>query len=256
MANDIKKIHRLIEIGRELEPGGGSLASGYNGEGQSDFLAWRTQVLQTLEGLTPPMTRNIKEIEDYKDGRYYYQSSVRYILGILQGIAAFLEDTEKSTPISPSSSNSQDFDQNKAFIVHGHDDALLHNIARYMGAMDIDSIILQEKVGSGMTIIEKLEKYSDVKVAIVLLTPDDIGKAKNEDKYSQRARQNVIMELGYFIGKLGRSNVFALYDEDVELPSDYIGVEYIALDDSEGWKLKLAKELKATGLDIDLNKIC
>jgi predicted nucleotide-binding protein len=118
-------------------------------------------------------------------------------------------------------------------------------------------MILQEQSGNGQTIIEKLETNSNVKFAIVLLTPDDVGRAINESEkdLKPRARQNVILELGYFFGKLGRSNVRALYDEKVELPSDMIGIEYIKIDESNGWKIKLTKEMKYCGLKIDMNKL-
>ena len=90
---------------------------------------------------------------------------------------------------------------------------------------------------------------------MALLTPDDVGALKNEEKNLKlRARQNVVFELGYFLGRLGRERVCALTKGDVEIPSDYDGVVYIPLDDSEGWKMKLIKELKNVGFDVDANK--
>lgn len=74
------------------------------------------------------------------------------------------------------------------------------------------------------------------------------------DKQKKRARQNVILELGFFLGKLGRKRVCALYEEGVEIPSDYDGVIFVPLDKNGAWHLSLAKELKAAGLSIDLNK--
>jgi predicted nucleotide-binding protein len=74
------------------------------------------------------------------------------------------------------------------------------------------------------------------------------------DSQQPRARQNVILELGYFLGRLGRSRVCALYVEGLEIPSDYSGVLYVKLDGDGGWRLNLAKELKAAGLPVDMNK--
>jgi predicted nucleotide-binding protein len=89
----------------------------------------------------------------------------------------------------------------------------------------------------------------------VLLTPDDIGASRTHpiDRQS-RARQNVVFELGYFTGKLGRSKVCALFKEGLELPSDYEGIVYVQMTADGGWQLRLAKELKAAGIDVDLNK--
>ena len=97
---------------------------------------------------------------------------------------------------------------------------------------------------------------SDVGFAIVLLTPDDRGGEASlpYEKQKPRARQNVIFELGYFIGRLGRQRVCGLYKPDVELPSDYTGVLYIPVDKQGGWRLALAKEMKAAGLPVDMNK--
>ena len=144
------------------------------------------------------------------------------------------------------------------FIVHGSDDGAKDAVARFVGQFDIKCIILNEQPNSGRTIIEKFEDstdYSNVGFAVVLMTPDDIGARAVEGEDSNfRARQNVIFELGFFVGKLGRKHVCALRKGDVEIPSDYSGVMYIEMDDSDGWKLLLAKELKSAGIPIDLNK--
>ena len=97
-------------------------------------------------------------------------------------------------------------------------------MAKFVRNLGIKPVVLFEEPGKGQTIIEKLESNSDVLFAVVLLTPDDFGQATEEGKLQPRARQNVVLELGYFLGKLGRANVAVLYDESVELPSDYHGV--------------------------------
>ena len=110
--------------------------------------------------------------------------------------------------------------------------------------------ILHEQADQGRTIIEKFEANSaDVTFAIVLLTADDEGKAKKETDYKERARQNVIFEMGYFVGLLSRSHVFMLLDEGVEKPSDLDGIVYTSL--NEDWKTKLFKELQACGYKVD-----
>jgi predicted nucleotide-binding protein len=143
----------------------------------------------------------------------------------------------------------------EVFIVHGHDEAAKQTVARFIEKLGLKPIILHEKPNEGHTIIEKFEKHSNVGFAVVLMTPDDVGAPdKERDKLKPRARQNVILELGFFLGKLGRKRVCALYKESVEIPSDYKGVLFIPMDTNDGWQLYLAKEIKAAGITVDLNK--
>jgi hypothetical protein len=98
-----------------------------------------------------------------------------------------------------------------------------------------------------------LEEISeDVGFAVILLTPDDVGTSKgNETKLESRARQNVILEFGYFICKLGRERVCAVYAQDVELPSDFDGILYISCDSLGDWHSKLAREFQEAATEID-----
>ncbi len=141
------------------------------------------------------------------------------------------------------------------FIVHGHDELLKQSVARFLEKLDLTPVILHEQPNQGKTLIEKLEKHSAmVDFAVILLTPDDKGHTANEPaKIHHRARQNVILELGLFVGILGRNRVCAVYKGNLEIPSDYDGVAYIPLDKNDGWKLSLAREIKQV-IDIDLNK--
>jgi predicted nucleotide-binding protein len=144
----------------------------------------------------------------------------------------------------------------KVFVVHGHDEGARETVARFIGNLGLEPIILHEQASQGRTIVEKLERHGDVGYAVVLLTPDDAGGKKGTSPYDllPRARQNVILELGYFLGRLGRDRVCALYRGELELPSDYMGVIYISFDSGGGWRLPLAKELKAADFDVDINK--
>lgn len=142
---------------------------------------------------------------------------------------------------------------NKVFIVHGHDDGAKQNVARLLEKLKLEPIILHEQPNRSQTVIEKFEANSDVGFAVVLLTPDDVGRAAGDSTLKSRARQNVFLELGYFIGLLGRDRVCALKKGDIEIPSDYVGVLWEPMDDGGAWKTNLAKELKAAGYSIDLN---
>jgi predicted nucleotide-binding protein len=148
---------------------------------------------------------------------------------------------------------------NRIFIVHGHDEAMKQGVARTLEKIGLEPIILHEKSNEGRTIIEKFTDYSDVSFAIVILSPDDLAYPKDQSAKGAklRARQNVIFELGFFIGKLGRNRVLVLYQKEnnFEMPSDYSGVLYIPYDKSGQWRLELIKELKACGYDVDANKL-
>ncbi len=142
----------------------------------------------------------------------------------------------------------------KVFIVHGRDNETKETVARFVEKLGLTPIILHEQPNGGKTIIEKFETFSDVGFAIILLTPDDKGYLASEsDTIKSRARQNVIFEQGYFIGKLGRERVVALVRGDIELPSDVSGIMYVDIDGRGAWKLYLAKEMKNAGYAIDLN---
>jgi predicted nucleotide-binding protein len=145
-------------------------------------------------------------------------------------------------------------DSRNVFVVHGHADAVTLSVARFLEKLDLRPIILHEQPNMGKTLIEKFEAHADVGFAVVLLTPDDVGGFASSGKLSPRARQNVILELGYFIGKLGRARVCALYIEGVEIPSDIHGVLYVQYETGNGWRLKLAHEIRAAGITVDLNR--
>jgi hypothetical protein len=137
----------------------------------------------------------------------------------------------------------------KIFLVHGRDEPDKETVARFIERLGMEVVILHEQPNGGKTIIEKLERnVEDVGFALVLLTPDDIGASREElDKLQPRARQNVIFELGLFVGILGRHRVCALHKGSLELPSDYQGVLYIPMDQQGGWRTQVVKELEAAG---------
>jgi predicted nucleotide-binding protein len=145
-------------------------------------------------------------------------------------------------------------DTSKVFIVHGHDDIAKLETARFIEQLGFEPIILHEQASSGKTIIEKIESYSNVGFGIVLYTSCDIGAKKGEENnLNERARQNVVFEHGYLIGKIGRENVCAIVKGNIETPNDISGVVYISM--SSDWKLELAKELRNSGYKVDMNLV-
>lgn len=193
---------------------------------------------------------------------YYYASSNKLIAGIRKLTSAvfipFIRDfqayVEEQAPAA-SFMRAEASDKNRIFIVHGHDEAPREIVARSISTIGLDPVILHEQANRGMTIPEKLIANSNVGFAVVLLTPDDVGRAKAASTDAPRARQNVILELGYFVGRLGRDKVCALLKYEVEIPSDYLGVAYTPFDSQGGWRQMLAKELDAAGYDIDWNRV-
>lgn len=161
------------------------------------------------------------------------------------------KDNSKSTKVENGFAQEKE-KYSRVFIVHGHNGELKQEVARIIEKQGIEAIILSEQANLGNTIIEKFEKYSDVSAAICLFSGDDLGKANQEELLNQRARQNVVFEAGYFIGKLGRKNVVLLANSDIEMPSDLLGVVY---SNNKVWQIEVLKELDAMGYEIDMNKV-
>jgi predicted nucleotide-binding protein len=138
--------------------------------------------------------------------------------------------------------------------VHGHDDTAKKEVAHLIERAGLNAVILHEQPNAGRTIIEKFEAHGgSAGFAVVLLTPDDVGGPDREN-LRPRARQNVIGEMFWFAGKLGRQRVCALTKGDVEMPSDFAGVSYTKMDDRGAWKTELVRELNAAGYEVDWGK--
>ncbi|WP_315716651.1 MULTISPECIES: nucleotide-binding protein [unclassified Bradyrhizobium] len=189
------------------------------------------------------------------DVRQYLTREKAKSVALLGQAIRFLEeeiaDQQELPP--PNVKELQPSQKNEVFVVHGHDEAALQAVARFLERLELPTIVLREQPDQGRTIIEKFEDCaSRVGFTVVLLTPDDVAGTSSAP--AARARQNVIFELGYFAGKLGRGRTCLLRRGEVEIPSDLYGVIYTELDPAEGWKIKLVKELKAAGMDFDANK--
>ena len=140
-------------------------------------------------------------------------------------------------------------------LIHGRDEATKESVLEFLEKLGLHPSVLHEQPDGGKSMMEKFGESSDIHFAIILLTPDDIATPRNKPKERQtRVSQNVIFEFGYFLSKLGRGRVCALYKEGVEIPSDYPGAVSIPMDSRGGWRLLVAKEIKQAGMEIDLNK--
>ena len=226
--------------------------------GSADLL-WPADPAQAL-GLTYLLICKFGEEPDYlfNFGHIFYNGGSKINANIQkvirQMIIPFARDYKEYVMHQGNSQNQLTLPtSNKVFIVHGHDSGARETVARFLEKMGFQAIILHEQANQGRTVIEKVEANGDVGFAVVLLTPDDVGCAKGGEP-EPRARQNVLLELGYFIGRLGRAKVCALKRGELEIPSDFAGVVWEKMDNNSGWKLALARELKAAGYGVDLNK--
>ena len=192
-----------------------------------------------------------------QQARQYVAEGKTEAIQILQSAIRWMrdeiDDADEIPPISVQARPDLALSQ-KIFIVHGHDEGAKQTVARFLESIGFEAIILSEQANQGRTIIEKIEAHSDVGFAVVLLTPDDVG-GKAADSLRPRARQNVLLELGYFIALLGRNRVCTLAKGDLEIPTDFAGVVWEQFDQGGAWKTALARELKATGYSIDWNKV-
>jgi predicted nucleotide-binding protein len=229
-----------------------------------------SNVRETIRDVFGPRSPEFHEHRDHRiwHGGYNYLDSegalqAKFAAGIpqtvtmLEGLISRLEEKREEAPSeeeAPLPSPSPSRSTRRVFVVHGHDEAVKETVARFLSKLDLEPIILHEQPSQGRTIIEKFEGHAEVDFAVVLLTPDDLGSAvASPEQARPRARQNVIFELGYFVGRLGRSRVCALHKGNVDILSDYNGVIYVPMDDAQGWRLLLAREIKAAGIEVDLN---
>lgn len=151
---------------------------------------------------------------------------------------------------------SRQVDNRKVFVVHGHNEALRIKVANVLSKLGLEPIVLRDEPNKGRTIIEKFEENADVGFAVILLTADDKGYDKTKpEEIADRARQNVILELGYFIGRYGRDRLMAICEPSVERPGDISGVVYTDATNEAYWVFELVKELKAAGYNVDANKL-
>lgn len=212
------------------------------------YSTWKNQVIIYIQNVLKD-ERALKRFEDQGElfeKNFYKPVYLDNMLGILN---AYLQSGFDGSE-QPEESNI--VSANKVFIVHGHDEKVNQEVARTIEKLGLEAIILREQPNVGKTIIEKFEEYAkDVRFAVILLTADD----KMEDSSLFRARQNVVFEMGYFMGALGRKNVMCMLQENVEKPGDIDGVVYTQIDKVGVWRYSLVKELKACGYDVDANRV-
>lgn len=255
----------VVELDRKLELLGRQITEANDGH-PADFEQWRRTtevVIRTVMGEDSPHLRNFKSIR-YSPSVYYsgmdtsgYKpAGVKSAISILNASQAELRliselEDEGANIAQPKSTT--DAQLGPVFIVHGQEKAAKYDAARVVEALlGTPPTILHEQSNSGRTIIEKFEQAAGAAgFALVLLTADDLGRSKADDSDRPRGRQNVVFELGFFFGALGRHRTAVLYDPMVELPNDINGLVYIEHDSAGAWRSAVAKEFEAAGYSID-----
>lgn len=256
---NIKIFQQLVSNGRRL------LSESETSFAHRSFAAWDEGVARWLDEQLPNSGMSAEwsalsfsnlqagdnEFADPQDWNMFRMAVQQRLAWLSRVPRAFNEEIPKPKE-APATASSR-----KVFIVHGHETTMKESVARLLTKLELVPIILHEQSNGGKTILEKFEINADVAYAVVLLTDDDLGRSATSSpgEETKRARQNVIFELGYFFGRLGRKKVCALYSEGVEVPSDLAGLVYTPIDRDRAWQFELAKEIKSSGVTIDLNKL-
>jgi predicted nucleotide-binding protein len=250
---DLSRLDEFIAKGREL------LLAEDGRAAHSEYELWDIKVAEWLEDIAPnsglsakwgALRRSRLDLESRDWPRSHLIAEFRDIIRERMGFLANLPKSDINT-----SNRNRTLNRSKVFLVHGHDITTRETAARLLTEQGLEVVVLSEQASKGRTIIEKIEHNADAAFAVVLLTADDFGRAKGDKELKLRARQNVVFELGYFIGVLGRHRVCCLYADGVEVPSDYHGVVYVPLDPGGAWKFALLQELREADVPVDLNRI-
>ncbi len=247
MSSISEKIQDLVEAGFNV---------GY----ESDHSTWQSRAESFVRRALN--SDSADEFLKLAVGATSWRNALASQIGMLEGLAVLMDQNTADT--APNSSpgaivlkaaSTAQFSK-RVFVVHGRDTEVKESVARFLERLGLEAIILHEQPSSGRTVIEKFEVYADVGFAVVLLTPDDVGGAADTPPNLQgRARQNVILELGYFLGRLSRRRVCALHKKNVEIPSDYQGVVYVEFDSAGAWRAKLAQELVEAKFSINVDAL-
>lgn len=233
----------------------------------SNFDEWHNKtevVVRSIFGELSPIHRKFTDVRyspsmwtEGTDFAPYLRNGVLEAISVLESSKLELEITAETSPPSDSITDTVPAPEasTRVFIVHGHDDTRKYELEAYLQKLVKEPpIILHQEPNGGRVLIEKLEESAaSAGYAVVLLTGDDRGRPKDLDAQDDRprARQNVVFEMGFFFGLVGRGRVAVLFEEGVEHPSDIAGLVYIPLDVVGAWKGKLASEINQAGIEVD-----
>ncbi len=172
-----------------------------------------------------------------------------------EDLAVEIEKEITKTEIITKAENMEKSGSRKVVIINGHDEGKRMAVVNFIKNLDLEPVISHEQPGQGINLIKKFEQDPDVAFAITFLTADEYGYPRGKPEHSKpRSKQNVIFELGYLIGRLKQNLVCALYEEGLDLPSEYQSGVFIPYDEGGLWKLLIARNMKIANVDVDLNR--
>lgn len=170
-------------------------------------------------------------------------------------LASSIDKEITKIEITPRVESMEKSSSRKVFIIHGRDEEKKTAVATFLKNLDLEPVIPNGQPGQGINLIEEFEEDPGVVFAITLLTADDCGYPKGKPEEAKlRSKQNVIFEMGFLIGRLKQNLVCALYEDGLDLPSEYQGGVFIPFDPNGLWKLLVARTMKMANVDVDLNK--
>lgn len=236
-----------------------------NGGHPADFGTWRNTtevVLRSIFGEASATHSKFQRVR-YTPGVYfsgqdvsgYQPAGVRQAVSILESAKLEVELADDDPAAEEELESAVVGGSSTVFIVHGQDDGKKNELAIFLrDLLDSEPIVLHQQANHGRTLIEKFEQHAArASFAVVILSADDEGRSVRDVGASttSRARQNVVFEMGFFFGALGRSRVVALYEQGVELPSDLNGLVYVPMDRAGAWRALVAREMAAVGISVD-----
>ena len=223
--------------------------------------AWKAKVDVVMLGGLGPDSETLSKFRKIRYETYvfdthhnetYFKARMQDAVGLIEAAIYELElddGADQGSTVPPTG---------PIFVVHGRDGARKYELMRLLErTVDAEAVVLHEQANRGATLLEKLLRHAaSARFAVVLLTADDEGRPQGSDSdMSPRGRQNVIFELGVFIGLLGRERVAVLRDPEVEEPSDITGLVYIELDRAGAWRHSLLKEIAAADVNVDYSRL-
>jgi predicted nucleotide-binding protein len=212
---------------------------------------------QTADKLILPNQENLVAA---KDKKYALESILKgKVKGAYICTEKFLPPIQKSETTVAQPAKSGSTIRRRIFVVCGTDDTMKQAVTEALVKLWLVPVVMCEEPSQGRKIVERFADYADVGFAVVLLSPDDSMYDKDESptKRKLRPRQDVVFELGFLLGKLGKGNVLVFHREcaNFEGPTGFEGIKSVAFDDRDSWKIALIRELNNCGYIVDADRI-
>ncbi|MEX1159546.1 MAG: nucleotide-binding protein [Balneolaceae bacterium] len=262
-----KRLTKLLEQGNEFSyrslPKG---EYGYPNRLPPEWIAWEQRVNNIVSSSFAPdsapatLIRKASKstIHILGNGQDKFEEAQSILLRGIEEALQIIKNDFFGELINVPKNLPKSIDTKKIFIVHGHDHVAKTELEIFLRELNLKPVVLHREADEGQTIIEKFEKHSNVGYAFIILSKDDkaqINQSKNgrSEDFEFRARQNVILELGFFVGKLGRNRVCCLMQNGISVPSDISGLVYKPFHEHiEEVKYALIKELNKAGYPVEV----